>query len=66
MPQFAGSQVIYGGSAGPGLFTKLKAGVDGLFLGRFAHDPAAVELILDETLADSGPLVGAHRQEEKS
>ena len=49
MPQFAGSQVIYGGSAGPGLFTELKDGVDGLFLGRFAHDPAAVELILDET-----------------
>jgi triosephosphate isomerase len=66
MPQFAGSQVIYGGSAGPGLFTELKAGVDGLFLGRFAHDPAAVELILDETLANSGPLVGAHRREEKS
>ena len=52
MPQFAGSQVIYGGSAGPGLFTELKDGVDGLFLGRFAHDPAAVELILDETLAE--------------
>ena len=53
MPQSAGCHVIYGGSAGPGLFTELKDGVDGLFLGRFAHDPAAVELILTETLADS-------------
>ncbi|TGJ84754.1 hypothetical protein E0Z10_g4008 [Xylaria hypoxylon] len=36
----AGStRILYGGSAGPGLFAKLKDGVDGLFLGRFAHDP---------------------------
>jgi triosephosphate isomerase len=54
MSAFAGSQVIYGGSAGPGLFTELRDGVDGLFLGRFAHDPAALEAILDETLAHSG------------
>ena len=65
MPQFAGSQVIYGGSAGPGLFTELKAGVDGLFLGRFAHDPAAVELILDETVANFGPLAGTHGRQGK-
>lgn len=36
----AGStRIIYGGSAGPGLFKGLKDGVDGMFLGRFAHDP---------------------------
>lgn len=35
------TRIIYGGSAGPGLFEKLKDAVDGLFLGRFAHDPAA-------------------------
>jgi triosephosphate isomerase len=58
MPQFAGSRVIYGGSAGPGLLSQLVTGVDGLFLGRFAHDPAAVELILDETQAESN-LAGA-------
>jgi triosephosphate isomerase (TIM) len=29
---------LYGGSAGPGTFGGLKEGVDGLFLGRFAHD----------------------------
>ncbi|UZJ53379.1 hypothetical protein CBS101457_002699 [Exobasidium rhododendri] len=34
-------RILYGGSAGPGLFDKLKEGVDGLFLGRFAHDPKA-------------------------
>ncbi|RYP68760.1 hypothetical protein DL771_006490 [Monosporascus sp. 5C6A] len=34
------TRILYGGSAGPGLFAKLKdGGVDGLFLGRFAHDP---------------------------
>jgi triosephosphate isomerase len=45
---FSGSQVIYGGSAQPGLLTQVKSGVDGLFLGRFAHDPSAVATILDE------------------
>jgi triosephosphate isomerase len=44
----AGSQVIYGGSAGPGLLTRLGGGVDGLFLGRFAHDPTALAAVLDE------------------
>ncbi|RYP49857.1 hypothetical protein DL768_004512 [Monosporascus sp. mg162] len=35
------TRILYGGSAGPGLCAKLKdGGVDGLFLGRFAHDPA--------------------------
>ncbi|KAF4552975.1 Triosephosphate isomerase-like protein [Elsinoe fawcettii] len=32
------SRILYGGSAGPGTFLNLKDGVDGLFLGRFAHD----------------------------
>ena len=44
----AGSRVIYGGSAGPGLLTAIGDSADGLFLGRFAHDPAAVEATLDE------------------
>lgn len=34
------TRVVYGGSAGPGLYERLKGGVDGLFLGRFGHDPA--------------------------
>lgn len=33
------TRIIYGGSAGPGLFAGLKDGVDGMFLGRFAHEP---------------------------
>jgi triosephosphate isomerase len=48
LPARGGSRVIYGGSAGPGLLTALGGEVKGLFLGRFAHDPAAVETILDE------------------
>ncbi|MEU3274495.1 triose-phosphate isomerase family protein [Saccharomonospora sp. NPDC006951] len=46
-----GVRVIYGGSAGPGLLTRLGTSVDGLFLGRFAHDPAAVGKVMDEALA---------------
>jgi triosephosphate isomerase len=42
------SSVIYGGSAKPGLLGRLGTNVDGLFLGRFAHDPVALEGILDE------------------
>jgi len=45
-------RVIYGGSAGPGLLTELgRDGVDGLFLGRFAHDPAALSSMIDEASA---------------
>jgi triosephosphate isomerase len=47
----AGSSVIYGGSAGPGLLARLGDDVDGLFLGRFAHDPAALAAVLDEAAA---------------
>jgi triosephosphate isomerase len=48
--ELAGGTVIYGGSAGPGLLTSVRDSADGLFLGRFAHDPAALETILDEAL----------------
>ena len=46
-----GSAVIYGGSAGPGLLTELGSDVDGLFLGRFAHDTGALALVIDEAAA---------------
>ncbi len=46
-----GSVVVYGGSAGPGLLGALGSDVDGLFLGRFAHDPAALAAVLDEASA---------------
>ncbi|SFN50260.1 triose-phosphate isomerase family protein [Mycetocola miduiensis] len=55
------SRVIYGGSAGPGLLTTLGGAVRGLFLGRFAHDPAAVRLILDEANALAGGSLIAPR-----
>jgi triosephosphate isomerase (TIM) len=42
------SAVIYGGSAGPGLLTRLGRGVDGLFLGRFAHQPQALAAVIEE------------------
>lgn len=41
-------RVVYGGSAGPGLLTEVAPDVDGLFLGRMAHDPPAVRVVLDE------------------
>ena len=47
-PDRAGSVVIYGGAAGPGLLTALGDDVDGVFLGRFAHDPDALVAVLDE------------------
>jgi len=46
-----GSVVIYGGSAGPGLLTELGSDVDGVFLGRFAHDTSALGRVLDEAAA---------------
>jgi triosephosphate isomerase len=50
-PELAGSVAVYGGSAGPGLLTRGQGRIGGLFLGRFAHDPAAISTILDEALA---------------
>jgi triosephosphate isomerase len=50
-PGFAGSRVVYGGSAGPGLLTRGEGRIRGLFLGRSAHDPAAVATVLDEAAA---------------
>ncbi|WP_251453747.1 triose-phosphate isomerase family protein [Microbacterium sp. Marseille-Q6648] len=44
----ASSSVIYGGSAQPGTLRALAGQVDGLFLGRFAHDPDALAQIIDE------------------
>lgn len=41
-------RLIYGGSARPGLLTRLGPAVDGLFLGRFAHETDSVREILDE------------------
>jgi triosephosphate isomerase (TIM) len=59
LPGRDGSAVIYGGSAGPGLLTELGDDVDGLFLGRFAHDPAALGAVLDEAAALAARRSGA-------
>ncbi|GAB1319157.1 Triosephosphate isomerase [Madurella fahalii] len=32
-------RIVYGGAAGPGLWAKLSGDVDGLFIGRFGHQP---------------------------
>lgn len=42
------STLIYGGSAKPGLLSTLGDSVDGVFLGRFAHDPLALRMVLEE------------------
>lgn len=42
------SHVNDGGAAAPGLLTKLWPTVDGVFLGRFAHDPAAFLEVVKE------------------
>lgn len=41
-------RILYGGSAGPGTWEKLKRDLDGLFLGRFAHDVEAMKSVVDE------------------
>lgn len=43
-----GSRIIYGGSAGAGLLTRLDGAIDGLFMGRASHDLAVLEAVLDE------------------
>jgi len=44
----SGARLVYGGSAQPGLATRLGAAVDGLFLGRFAHDVTAAASVIAE------------------
>lgn len=42
------TRILYGGSAGPGTFAKIADGVDGLFLGRFAHDMQNLKKVIEE------------------
>lgn len=42
------TRIVYGGSAGPGTFAKIVEGVDGLFLGRFAHDIQNLKKVIEE------------------
>jgi triosephosphate isomerase len=41
-------RLIYGGSAGPGTYGELAGAVDGLFLGRLAHDTEGLRKVLEE------------------
>jgi triosephosphate isomerase len=50
-PRVASASIIYGGSAGRGLLRELGDAVDGLFLGRRAHDPADLAAIVEEAIA---------------
>jgi triosephosphate isomerase len=52
--------LLYGGSAGPGLLTRLGNAVDGLFLGRFGHDPAAFEAVVCESAPQDDQPVDLH------
>lgn len=42
------TRILYGGSAGPGTYKALVQGVDGLFLGRFAHDIDNLKQVIKE------------------
>lgn len=46
-----GTPIVYGGSAGPGTWAGVAGIVDGLFLGRFAHEPAALATVIREAAA---------------
>ncbi len=41
-------RLIYGGTAGPGTYTELDGAVDGLFLGRLAHDTEGLRKVVEE------------------
>ncbi|HEX2858197.1 MAG TPA: triose-phosphate isomerase family protein [Propionibacteriaceae bacterium] len=43
-----GVRVLYGGAAGPGTFSALAGSVDGLLLGRFAHDLTSMMRVIGE------------------
>ncbi len=46
------TRIVYGGSAGPGLWQRggLSDCVDGMFLGRFAHEISGLKEVLDEVV----------------
>jgi len=44
-------QIIYGGSAGEGLFEMISQTCDGLFLGRRSHDPQTFISIVQECIS---------------
>lgn len=55
------SRIIYGGAAAPGTTAALGRSVDGLFLGRFAHDVGALRVVVDEVASLAVPAPAAPR-----
>lgn len=55
--RYPGLVMLYGGSAGPGTLTALGDAVDGLFLGRFVHDPHNVAAVIDEATSLLGHAI---------
>lgn len=51
--EIPGVRVLYGGAAGPGTYAALAGSVDGLLLGRFAHDLTAMMQVIHEAV-DAG------------
>jgi triosephosphate isomerase len=49
------TRIIYGGSAGPGLYPEIADSVDGLFFGRFVHNPGNLRAALAEMVDTSTP-----------
>ncbi len=47
-PGLRGCRIVYGGSAGVGVLPELEDCLDGLFLGRFAHEPHNLARIISE------------------
>jgi triosephosphate isomerase len=45
------TSIIYGGSVRPGVFSRLKDGVDGVFLARFGQDPDQLVKTIEEVAA---------------
>ncbi len=45
-------RILYGGSAKPGIWKTLEPALDGMFLGRFAHDVGNVKKIIEEMKQD--------------
>jgi triosephosphate isomerase len=50
----ARTRIVYGGSAGPGLYQQIASCVDGLFLGRAAHDVDQLRAVLAEVCDEQG------------
>ncbi len=57
-------RLLYGGTAGPGVFARLHPDVDGLFLGRRAHEVAALAEVIEEMARVAGPVPVVARRTE--